>query len=84
MVLHKHEGMKSCVNPDCLKLGDDSENRLDQYRSRNQGFGKLTPEEVEEIKKTDKYTQGIGKKYGISRSVICLIRAGFYDKEGNE
>jgi hypothetical protein len=76
-VLHKHEGMKLCVNPEHLYLGDDVDNHADYIRA----FGrytvfKLSPEAAKEIRESGLRMQELCDKFHVSDTMIRRIKAG--------
>jgi len=84
-VLHKpHCHNPPCGNPDHLYLGTDKENRRDMVlnqtlpRGEQCSTAKLTEKEVREIKSFNKKISGatIAKVYGVSPSLVALIRSG--------
>ena len=81
-VLHKHEGMKLCVNPDCLKPGDQVDNARDLVMSGGSySGGKITKQDAVEIRESDSLVKDLVKKYGISRRMVRLIQLGRSHKE---
>jgi hypothetical protein len=82
-VLHRCD-VRSCVNPDHLFLGTQSDNVRDMHaKGRHPGGGakgeashtaKLTEADVRYIRNTEKYTKGLSKRFGVSNSRISAIR----------
>jgi hypothetical protein len=69
-----------CINPDHLFLGTNEENTRDKYekgrsaRGENNGFSKLTREQVIEIRSSPEPQREIAKKYGMTVSGIqCVL-----------
>ena len=89
-VLH-HCDVPSCVNPDHLYIGTNNDNVRDKVergrshfprperRGEKHPLAKLSPEQVEEIRKLP-FVHGSGKamaeRFGVSRSLITHIRKG--------
>lgn len=64
-----------------LRYGTKSENQIDMYRyGSKSSAGKLTPDEVAEIRhlleNTNLYQKTIAKKYGITQTTVSEINAG--------
>lgn len=79
-VLHRCDN-RSCVNPDHLFLGTKADNLQDMTDKGRRAVGskhgscKLTEEQVKEIRAGDALpAQVIADAYGISRSLVYLIR----------
>jgi hypothetical protein len=69
-----------CVNPEHLSVGTDAENHADM-RAKGRHPTKLTPEQVQEIKREllnwrRGMNEALASKYGVSPSQICMIRKG--------
>ncbi len=78
-VLHKHEGMKLCVNPDCLKLGDGKDNAKDFLTSGRTYGRKLTRDQIMEIRTTvwgPVSPKDLALKFGVSVNAIRYARQG--------
>lgn len=78
MVCHKCNN-PSCVNPDHLYQGDNSDNMIDSVYARTLNFVKLTPSQVVEIKKRfarGESNKSIARSFGVARSTINCIRLG--------
>ena len=80
-VLHECDNRK-CVNPKHLFIGDFEANMADMvgkgrraHGERN-GHAKLTREQVLQIRQEAASQQVIADKYGISRSLVSMIRSG--------
>lgn len=74
-VQHKHEGMKLCVNPACLKLGDHSSNLKDylgEYRKLPRS--KLTIENVKEIRGSVLSSTVLAKMFEVSYLAVHNVR----------
>lgn len=68
-----------CVNPDHLWLGTHRENVLDMIgkgRARYAPRKKLSDEEVVAIKQSTEPQTKIATRYGISQSMVSMIRTG--------
>ena len=73
-----------CVNPDHLLVGTAKENRADcknkgrlnAKRGSENGFAKLTEEEVLEIRTSDIGPRELAKKFGLHEGSVCNIRRG--------
>lgn len=77
MILHKHEGMKHCVNPDCLVPGDGVDNARDFVNARGlYSVKKLTREKAAEIRESGLLTRELALVYGVSSQMITRIRRG--------
>lgn len=83
------KGLVTCHNdgdPENNRLGNlrydtESENQIDIYRyGKKPSIGKLTPDEVEEIRyllnNTSLYQKTIAKKYGIAQQTVSRINTG--------
>lgn len=77
----------SCVNPNHLYVGTQSENVQDSYdRDRrddvdyasgeDHGQSKLTREEVQDIRDSDSNQTELAEEYGVSQSLISQIQRG--------
>lgn len=76
-VQHKHEGMKLCVRPECLKLGEDSENKMDYVKVFHRfSSQKLNADQVKEIKYSKLSNNQLAKQFNVSSTTICHIRSG--------
>ena len=72
---------RSCVNPEHLRLDSQRSNSLDMVNAKRQWEQILTVEDVIKIKKElPNYYRGqiteLSKRFGVSKSVICDIKAG--------
>jgi len=80
-VLHKCDNRK-CVNPEHLFIGSFYDNMNDMVEKGRQAHGeknhhaKLTKEQVLQIRQEIGTNQEIGEKYGVTRSLISMIRSG--------
>lgn len=80
-VLHKCDNRK-CVNPDHLFAGTFDENMADMVSKQRQAHGeknyhaKLDAETVRMIRSEIGLQREIADKYGITRSLVSLIRSG--------
>ena len=84
MLVCHHCDNPSCVNPDHLFIGTQSDNIRDMYRKgRNNNVGlkgemngssKLTDAEVLAIREEPGKVRDIAKKYGVSKSLISVIK----------
>jgi len=80
-VMHKCD-IPNCVNPDHLSLGTRLENMRDakaKGRMRvgeSHGRAKLTNEQVELIKKSNKFQKDIAKEFGITQSHVSCLKSG--------
>lgn len=78
-VCHKCD-VKTCVNPDHLFLGTHTDNMRDGHKKKRFPIGekshyaKLTPENVMEIRKSDKSAIELAKKFSLNRNSIYDIR----------
>ena len=76
-ILHTHEGMKLCVNPNCLYQGDASCNRIDYLQSGGISHGqKLTPAAVRDIRSSDLAVAELARKYNADEATIYCARVG--------
>lgn len=79
LILHKC-GNRSCVNPDHLYAGNNSQNALDALRMGTHGVAKLSLEDVKVIKQLlaegDLTHEQIADKYGVTRPTISCIKSG--------
>lgn len=80
-VLHKCDNRK-CVNPDHLFIGSFYDNMDDMMAKGRQAHGeknyhaKLTKEQVLKIRQEVGLQQEIAEKYGVTRSLVSMIRSG--------
>jgi hypothetical protein len=82
-VLH-HCDVKSCVNPEHLFLGTQTENLLDMTRKgrrswasgENSGSAKLTAEKARKIREDTRSHRTIAKEYEIGKSTVGAIKTG--------
>lgn len=80
-VLHSCDNRK-CVNPDHLFVGTFDDNMADmvgkerQAHGEKNGHAKLTVEQVHEIRSAIGTQQEIAKRYGVTRSLVSMIRSG--------
>ena len=80
-VLHQCDNRR-CVNPDHLFLGTFEDNMADmvmkgrQARGNNKPHSKLNAEMVREIRQSDATQDEIAKSFGVSRSLISMVRSG--------
>lgn len=82
LVCHTCDNRK-CVNPAHLYAGTQSDNMNDMQRRNRHPRRKLTDEEVAAIRKDRRLQKDIASSYGVSRSLICQIKAGkISPKEG--
>jgi HNH endonuclease len=81
-VLHKHEGLPICVNPECLKVGDQQENLENYVKVFKRCYsGKMTIEKVREIRASSLPIKKLELLYGISHTAIWNIKHGVTWKE---
>lgn len=80
-VLHSCDNRR-CVNPAHLRSGtfqdnmDDMTSRLRQAHGQRNGHAKLTAHQAREIRQAGGTQAGISKRYGISQSIVSMIKAG--------
>lgn len=82
-VLHKCD-VRSCINPDHLFLGDQLANMRDKmgkgrhvsHPGEKHGRARLKESEVIAIRNADGTARNLAKAYGVSPSLISLIRSG--------
>lgn len=87
-VCHKCD-TRSCINPDHLFLGTHGENMRDMYRKgrrtqcgERNGHARLTEAQVSEIKRSGHVPRKVlAANYGVSVSLIGMIRGGYLWKE---
>jgi hypothetical protein len=78
-VLHKCDN-RACCNPDHLFLGTNNDNVADKVAKNRQSKGersslsKLNSALVLEIRSSSETDRGIGKRLGVGKSVVNLIR----------
>lgn len=78
-VLHRCD-TPLCINPDHLFLGTPADNSADMVakgrsaRGERGGNAVLNEQKVREIRAARGTLQNIAKRYGISRSVVCLVK----------
>lgn len=73
-VLHKCD-VPSCINPQHLFLGTHQDNMEDRYQ-KGRYKGKLSKEQVAQIKADPRYHLDIARQYGVSRPHITGIKSG--------
>jgi len=73
-VLHKCD-VRACVNPDHLFLGTQKDNIKDMMKKRR-GPGKLTDEQIAQIRSSTMPSRTLAPFFGISKTTILDIRAG--------
>lgn len=79
-VLHKCD-CPSCVNPDHLFLGTDTDNKIDmenkgrRVRGSLSPMSKLTETDIISIRESKMPGFVIAKKYGVSQSVISRVKS---------
>lgn len=66
---------RHCINPDHMTEKTHRDNLLDKQRDGTWGR-KLTPEAVASIKTESGSFASIGRKYGVSTTMVGLIRRG--------
>ena len=66
----------SCVNPEHLKPGTQSDNIRDMYLKCRGPFQILTPEDVLAIRVSEEKGTALAKKYGVTHQQIYSIRNG--------
>ena len=74
VVRHKCDN-PACVNPSHLQLGTDADNAKDKAIRRRVPV-KLSEDQVRLIRSDARTMREIGNKYGVSASLICLIKSG--------
>ena len=80
-VMHKCD-TRNCVNPEHLSLGTRLENMQDAKTKGRLCFGerhgrsKLTNEQVDLIKKSDKFQKEIALEFGISQGHVSCLKNG--------
>ena len=80
-VLHTCDNRK-CVNPEHLLEGSFDDNMADMVSKKRQAHGehnahhKLTTDQVKSIRKEVGLQREIGAKYGVTPSLISMIRSG--------
>ena len=79
-VLHKCNN-RQCINPEHLALGTAKDNSADLAASGNakgekNGNAKLTDVQVALIRQSKEPLKAIMKRYNVSKSAVCKIRAG--------
>lgn len=73
LVLHSCD-TPSCVNPDHLRLGTDSENGADKAK-RRRAPTKLNDDQVRLIRAEPGRYRDIAEKFDISAATVCLLKA---------
>jgi hypothetical protein len=79
-VLHRCDN-RLCVNPEHLFLGQQQDNMTDkvkkgrQNRGTSHGLHKLSDEDVFTIRSSSERGSRLAKRFGVSHSTICDIRA---------
>ena len=64
-----------CVNPFHLCLGTQKQNMADMIQAGRQGFvRKLTPQQIKQIKASDKTLKQLAKQYGVSTTTIHRVK----------
>ena len=77
-VLHTCDN-PSCINPEHLRLGNHQDN-MDDRRLKRRNGRKLTWEDVQEIRKSDKTGPELAPIYGVTKQTIWDIRRKEYWK----
>jgi hypothetical protein len=83
MVCHRCDNPE-CCNPDHLFLGEAQDNNADMLnkgrqitpRAKANGNGKLSDEEVQEVKESKETGAAIARRFGVSPALISMIRRG--------
>jgi hypothetical protein len=78
-VLHKCD-TPLCVNPDHLFLGTQLENVMDSVRKRRHEPRKFSDEDIKAIRQDTRLQRIIAADYGVSRSMITMIKLNQYWK----
>jgi hypothetical protein len=76
-ILHRCDNPR-CVRPDHLQPGTNQENIRDMVRKGRSALAKIRPEQValilHDLQNTKKLQREIGAQYGISQSMVSLIK----------
>lgn len=84
-ILHKCDN-PSCINPDHLRIGTQTENVEDMIAKGRKALGertgvsKLTEQDVIAIRRSTEPSRKIATTYGVGKTTINSIRAGKYWK----
>ena len=76
----RHKCKNKCVNPSHLELGTKKQNAEDRKRDGTELYGvnkysaKLTPEQVIEIRASNKTQRQLAAEYGVANSTIWFIK----------
>lgn len=82
-VLHKCDN-PSCVNPDHLYLGTQSDNMKDRDSRTGHGLAKLSADDVILIRQSNESCEKLAKKFGVGSTTIHYARNGTNWKSINE
>lgn len=80
-VCHKCD-VPSCVNPDHLFAGTHTDNMRDRAKKGKNNFMKLSINEFKEIIADNRMQSVIAKEYGVSRSLVSMIKSGKLERVG--
>lgn len=81
VVLHLCDN-PACVNPEHLEVGTQADNLRDCREKGRHAFGeqhghaKLTDDQVMEIRRSSERQIDLARRFGVSKTTICNIRAG--------
>ena len=75
VVRHKCDN-PTCINPDHMEIGIQSDNVRDSLKRNRHSLQKLTTNQVIEIKKSDAGSKELSERYGVNQDQINRIKRG--------
>ena len=75
VVMHRCD-YRACVNPDHLEIGTQSVNLVDAAKRKRLTQARLTKEQVEELRKSDRSAYVLSKEFGVSYTAAKDAKRG--------